>query len=512
MTRVLIFSDVAQIAWSRTAGPYRIATQLRREGYSTQVVEHFLWAACYRKQFLLDAIDRFVDRNTLMIGFSITFFQQTLLAPGVNGAIALGFEMDKSIIQQATAPYAIPLNDSFIFEIKEAALRKNPNIKFILGGASKNRLNLEGTPFDFQILGFADVSTPKFVKYLDGKNPFFQRNGQYIDGDQRAAGFSIDHANIKWEKNDIMIPGERVPIEISRGCIFNCKFCGYSMRGKKKLDYVKSSEALSEELIRNRDEFGITDYWFTDDTYNDTPAKLESIRDMLKAANLKIKFRTYLRLDLLAAHEHTVDILNETGMDMAMFGIESLNHSNTKLIGKGLPPNKVLSKLDDLWNKHGWKDNVFVLTCLMIGLPFDTADNLQWADTVLSDDFKSDYINLNPVHLTQTASELNESEFDKNPEKYGYTFQDHWNWTNSSGLTFKQSIEIVNATLARNSLKNQTGTLHEYHLAKTKQQIFSHAREIYDFSLPNERQKIGGFLIKERIRLMNEYFIELLKL
>ena len=53
---------------------------------------------------------------------------------------------------------------------------------------------------------------------------------------------------MRFEKNDFILPGESLPLELSRGCIFKCRFCQYPNIGKDKDD-------LELELI----DFGLED-------------------------------------------------------------------------------------------------------------------------------------------------------------------------------------------------------------------------------------------------------------
>lgn len=518
--KVIIFTDIAQIPWSRTGGPYRLATELRKNDYPTIVIDHFLWASVINKQLVFDAIDRFVTEETLAVGFSITFAQKKFFDLHVPMVKRL-FDpsIDSILLSKEDGIYAVPLNDEFMQEIKDRILKKNPKTKLVLGGASKNFIDITNTMFDSYIVGFADKTFPGYVKYLDGKNPFFQyrteNNKVIIDQDPGATGFNVDAAYIQWEDEDIMIEGERVPIEISRGCIFKCSFCGYALNGKKKLDYLKSTDILKNEMIRNYEKFGIKDYWFTDDTYNDTPEKVFAIRDMVKELPFDIKFRAYLRLDLLAAHPETVDAINETGLEMTMLGIESLNYENAKLVGKGIRPEKVLKTLEWLWKEKDWDKNVYIMTCIILGLPYDTPDNMTWIDTIDSTDYYCDNICVNPLYISRGTSALFSSTFDKEYDQHGYYFEEGaiWEWKNSNtGMTFDIAQRKVNEVWASLRNKNRAGLLHEYHKNLSKEELYNLAESIYDTNDRTQKWKTLGWMYNERVKLMNKYFTRLLAL
>lgn len=69
---VLLFTGSVG-ALIKPAGAYRIATELRKNGYKVQVVDDFLHL-CTAADKLWAIIDKFVGPNTLWVGFSTTFF------------------------------------------------------------------------------------------------------------------------------------------------------------------------------------------------------------------------------------------------------------------------------------------------------------------------------------------------------------------------------------------------------------------------------------------------------
>ena len=69
--QIVIFTEVSYPGFGRYAGTYRIATELRAAGYEVQVVEFF---TRMDQEELFKVIDKFVTRETKLVGFSCTFF------------------------------------------------------------------------------------------------------------------------------------------------------------------------------------------------------------------------------------------------------------------------------------------------------------------------------------------------------------------------------------------------------------------------------------------------------
>ena len=458
MANVVIFNDMTTLAWSRSSGPYRLATELRKLGYTCQVVEFFWFNAAYAPYRNIEALEKFVGPETLAVGFSTTFVRLDA-AYSILGKMNLlerfrQTQVDASIYQND--PQTAYLRDDYFRDICERIRRRAPRAKLVLGGTRVPAQLEDRSPLDVCVHGYADQSFVQLIKYLDGKNPFFQfttqQNGKILlNKDVKAAGFNVDNAYIQWEDQDCLFPEEQLVIEISRGCIFRCKFCSFPLNGKSKNDFIKSHSVLDWEFRRNFEKYGITRYFFSDDTYNDSPEKMTYMHSLLTSLPFNIKFRAYLRQDLIYAHRQEAEQLLESGLETAFFGIESLNHENLKVIGKGMRPDKVIENL--LWMRDtvGWKEKVTVIGSFIIGLPYDTEENLGWIPQVEDINFPLDHVRMMGLNITPfTTVKEYLSEFDRNYAEYDYVFDDPRNvyyWRNTrTGMTYLRAWELAKAS------------------------------------------------------------------
>ena len=69
MVDVLIFTDVNTIGFGRYAGAYRVATELRNNGYSVQVIDFLLDLDQNEIEQILQS---YISERTLFVGFSTT--------------------------------------------------------------------------------------------------------------------------------------------------------------------------------------------------------------------------------------------------------------------------------------------------------------------------------------------------------------------------------------------------------------------------------------------------------
>ncbi len=409
---VILLTCLSGSLWQRSIGAYQLASFLRQHDISVQVID---FTDYFSTEELIESVEKFIGPNTRIVGISSTFYQR-----------AVEKEDNKKWVQGNIG--ILPNN---IRELLSYVRPKYPHIKLALGGGNSCYFVNDPT-FDVVIHGYAEEA---FLKYALGDKTIHPKvgNTSIIDGDNQK--FDIEHLRHSWTANDLVLPGETLPIEISRGCIFKCKFCNYPLNGKKKFDYLRSPDMIADELIENYERYGTTNYLFADDTFNDSTYKLEQLHKRITQLPFKINFTTYLRIDLLHAHREQLPLLKELGLKSAFFGIESLNSKTAKFIGKGLDPNKVKDFLLELKNDI-WKDEISMICTFIVGLPYEdiqsTDQSFEWV--------KASGLNSAWAPLFINVDHRYKSDMAINYEKYGYKIVDKGigSWTNEI-LTFDQA-------------------------------------------------------------------------
>lgn len=415
---VLLTHTVGDV-WQRSIGPYQVAHHCRRHGFTSQVIDFTEW---FNLEDLEQAVFKFINNETLALGVSTTFYRDTIESKYIDTDTR--YLLDNN-----------PITEQVLAIIHKVKM-KYPKIKIIAGGASSYLIN--NPLFDVVIHGYGEVA---LVNYLEGiksnKRVLHPRvnNIESING-------SVDHFDIEtldhfWTKEDCVLQNETLPIEISRGCIFKCSFCSYPLNGKKKFDYLRDPEKVKDELIANYENYGITNYYFSDDTFNDSTQKIEQLHKIFTNLPFKIKFVTYLRIDLLHAHREQIDLLYNMGLGSTFFGIETFDHSAAKAIGKGMHPNKVKDMLLELYYEK-WKTNVSFTCSLIIGLPGETTKSIYQSFEWMKDKpFNDTWL---PLRLG--VGTYWKSEFETNYEKYGYQLDSNGNWNNGI-MTYDDARKIA---------------------------------------------------------------------
>jgi hypothetical protein len=395
---------------SKYAGTFRIASELRKNGYDVQCIDTTPFKGLDNDLKLL--LKTIITEKTLWLGISTTFFPRIFNLPLIKN------------LEAYKKRWANVTIDAEIIEFTEYVKSINPNIKLISGGARHFPLDNYG----FQMFkSYSDALIVDYTKWCEGfvedPNPEFLTNN--IQGSEYQ---EFSTSQILYEHCDIIDKGDTLPIEISRGCIFKCKFCAFSLNGKKKGDWVKHTNVLKEEFQRNYEMHGVTSYVFADDTYNDSLDKIKSLYDdVYSKLNFKIEFTTYLRLDLMVRYPESAAILRDSGLKSAMFGVETIHPLSAKAIGKGLDPKQQFEFIKHL--KQNEFSDIILHSGFIAGLPFDTKESLdELEEFIFSDENYLDYCVFSPLGIVpMTAGNLQSndySEFDldmKNTDTKSFT-------------------------------------------------------------------------------------------
>lgn len=436
---VIILADFTDtIMFSKTVGPYKVAHELRLAGYEVAVIHH-LHGFSYNE--LIDALSKIVNEKTLFIGFN-TFFMKKM--PGL-------INVDTHFTYDPKEPgMMLPHGRAYNKNFKDQLRKLNPNLKFVLGGPDANDVEYN-KDFDYQVIGYGDQSMINLANHL-AHGEKLQKSlksifGPIIINDSKAENFDFVNSTLEYKPYDAVLPGETLVIEISRGCIFRCDFCSYPLNGKKKLDYLKNEELLYKEFLRNYEQFGVSRYMFSDDTFNDSTEKVDMMLRISKRLPFKLEYWAYIRLDLLGARIEMLPKLYESGLRSAFFGIETFNYKTGSAIGKG---QKKETQIETLWYIKKHYPDIHMDGSFIFGLPHESVESCkETAKFLLSDESPLDSFNVSPFWLAAEPKILAgfTSLIESNLGKYGYRVKGKRNnfliWENDH-MDFFQAEKMAN--------------------------------------------------------------------
>jgi hypothetical protein len=419
--QVILFTDVSDtIGYGKYAGTYKIATEIRNSGYTCQVVDLF---SHYSYVELEKIVSKFCSSETVLVGFSCS-----LMTKQEHGHYFTFGRPDQEFI-------------SIVEKIKSI----NNNIKVCLGGGTITADSYwQGV--DYVVINKGDIAVIKLIKHLiDGDDIKVIKSSpcHVIDGNDyfyTQEQFAV--SNIKYVPEDIIFPGESLPIEVARGCIFQCAFCNFDLIGKRAGDWQKAESALRDELIMNYEKFGTTHFMFTDELINESLSKVELIHSVFTKLPFKISYTSYARLDLIWKFPEMREMLLESGAKSLVLGIETLHEAAGKKIGKGLGEKRVKETLS--YCAETWKGKIITSSNFIVGLPGEDESSVRnTVEYLVSDECPLDIITFIPLSIRQKHDGRSGiSKIAKDPKKFGYTIKIGQSWQ-SNDMNFGQALDLV---------------------------------------------------------------------
>jgi len=437
-----------------TIGAYKVAHSLRKNGYSCLVINHFSF---YTDEEFAKIIDLAVSDKTKLIGFSNSFLR-TLR----KEEIILYSDLDKDTI----FPQGKESENKFI----ELCKQKNKNIKTVIGGSKTSR-HYKNKNIDYVCIGYSEESIINLMNHLVNDEPLKNsvKNiwGRIVIDDPKQKSYDFANSSFEWRPEDVF-DHKVLPLETARGCIFQCKFCAFPMNGKQNLDFVKEENLLYNELVSNYERFGITHYQLIDDTFNDHEQKINMMSRIVKKLPFQPTFWGYHRLDLLTTRPGTIDQLYDMGVRGMFFGIESLNPTTAKIVGKGFNIDKQIETIHRIREKY----DISMHGSFIIGLPEESIESsLATYNKIRSGDIPLHSWSFNPLWINKFDIHPFPSEFDKNWKNYGYEeieedlnvnsktiqgaelFSPALNWKNSK-TNFTEATHLANQISSENIFSN----------------------------------------------------------
>lgn len=383
MAKVIMLNSMAgYVAPVRPLGAHLMASHIDKY-YSTIVID---FCSDIPVDDLVKIIQQHIEADTLCIGVSTTFWQSEYQDHEIN-----------------------PDEPPWVTQLRSHETAASWNLPWVLGGP--NIAGIFKSEWDAKFGGYSEQA---FLEYLHKK----------AGNDIPACDFDI-HTDVVNYKALHIKPWESLGLETARGCSFKCKFCAFPLVGKRKGTYIREADSIFTEMMRNYEEYGTTKYYIVDDTFNETVEKIDNFCAAAQKLPFDLEWSCFLRLDLVARFEGSMEKMIDSGLRSAFFGVESFDPKASAAVGKAFSGKEGKKTLDWIHREFGDKFNYQM--GLIAGLPGETEES--WRET-------QKWCMDNPVPawywqpLNFKPDQMYRSEFDINAHNYGYTL-----FRNSKGMT-----------------------------------------------------------------------------
>jgi len=230
-----------------------------------------------------------------------------------------------------TAPAAYKIADYY----------RNLGIPVVIGGPHVTSLPKEALEHaDFCIRGEGEIPLPALVSALNNGTPLedvpsltWKRKGKIINNPLSRPIEDLDslpYPDFNLLESGIMVasglsPKPTIPIQTSRGCPFDCKFCSVTSMFGKRFRYRSVGNIINE--LKQYDPKKVV-FFFYDDNFT---ANRRRTKDLLREIILhreefggKFAWSTQVRVDI-AKDPELLDLMAEAGCNVLYIGFESVN-------------------------------------------------------------------------------------------------------------------------------------------------------------------------------------------
>jgi len=293
----------------------------------------------YTSYFTNELIPSIQRNNPLIIGLSVTVPQQLLPTfefcrllrnEGYEGKIILGGNMITRIGSNFNLPWVFELIDALILFQGENSI---PDYFKCI----QNNLSFNDVPnLVWKNRGEIITNRIEHIKRNEFSRPDFSdlRVGEY------------------WGNNYLTLLG-------SRGCYYGkCSFCAipYAYGNNGFLGHDKPSNVF-EDIVFNKEKFGINNFKFTDEALH--PTILKRLSEEIIHNNVDCNFEGYARFDTFWKNENFLKLVSKAGLRKVYLGLELIQTGNRDLLNKS-DSDDALEMLQK-FNDAGIKVHLFTL-------------------------------------------------------------------------------------------------------------------------------------------------------
>lgn len=425
----------------RALGAYVLSSMLEKNFLSSFVLDFFF---SYSEEELRQISNKLISKDTLAICLSTTF-----------------------LYSRSTNVQPQDLERKFYFFVSHAK-KINPHIKVFVGGAGKT-------------FGFSEIDAIFEGQYKENQ---FLEYLQEIFSIPNLKNFDFHNDEFSFRHQDIIYPKETLPIEISRGCMFSCRFCSFSGRGRKLDSNLKNFSIIKKQLSYYYTEFGSSNFYLVDDTFNDSMNKLGQLQSVVQDLKYQPSFVAYIRIDLLMKFPEMLPLLKNIGVKGLFFGLETFHPEAAKTIGKYINLENLKNYLKFIRKEH---PDLHLSASFIAGLPHEKLDDISKTNEWLVQNKVVDNWYFSPLTVDTNKNNPYRSYFSDHIHEHGYKVYQDGSWerndlTFSEVMNFSTNINYGNKDYITPSSWIIFSLLHEHSFEDVRKAKYSELGSFESFS------------------------------
>jgi len=260
----------------------------------------------------------------------------------------------------------------------------NPNIKIIWGGPHPTiqaDAVLQNDCVDFVIRGEGELSMVSLCLALNNNSNTFDQieglsyknDGEPVHMPARKLITNLD--DLPQPAKDFSLypelysPTNMGDIVTSRGCPFECAFCGAQNTWGRKVRF-RSVEKVINEIIDIYEKYNTREFWFWDDTFTVNRKRTIELCQKLIDKKLNMSWGCTTRVNMV--DDELLGIMKKSGCNTIEFGIESGSERILNLIKKNITLEQIMEAVR-LARKHKLDCKTF----FMVGFPEETKEDIE---------------------------------------------------------------------------------------------------------------------------------------
>lgn len=272
--------------------------------------------------------------------------------------------------------------------LAKLAKEVDERIIVIVGGPHSSMIGpavLNCADIDISVNGEGEATIVDVLRAVDGKKSFrnvkgisFREDGTIIENAKREFIEDLDslcfpHENAAEVLKDFAKypPSAFSYIFATRGCPYNCFFCGSRKIWSRRVRYRSTANIISE--IKSLQQRGLKSVHFADDTFGVTKKRIKEISNAISMQCSSIRWSCELPVKLI--DKETIGSMKAGGCHAVQIGVESGNNEILRKIRKNITVEEALHACEVV-RRHGISLEVFFI----VGFPYDTVDTLM--DTI----------------------------------------------------------------------------------------------------------------------------------